>query len=114
MGILARLTGKSPAYNQPSSNKKPTALYRAVQVVPSVEGCCSEAKVAASYRYLSNEVPRLPLELCDFDNCQCTYQLFDDRRTDLRRAADTGYDMASSFRNEADLRKPTGDRRKTS
>lgn len=114
MGLLARLTGKSSAPKEPSNNTKSTALYRGVQIVPGNEGCCKDAKAVTSQRYLSHEIPRLPLESCDFDNCQCTYKLFDDRRIDLRRAADTGFDMASSFRNETDLRQKDSDRRKTS
>ena len=113
MGLLARLTGKSPARKQPSSNTKSTAKYRGVQIVPSIEGCCSEVKEVSRRRYLSNEIPRLPLESCDADKCQCTYKLFDDRRIDLRRAADIGFDMASSFGIETDLREEAGDRRKT-
>ena len=111
MGLLARFTGKSPVNKQPSSNTKPTALYRAVQIVPSFEGCCREAKQVASKRYLSHEIPRLPLESCDSDKCQCTYKLFEDRRADLRRASDTGFDMASSYRSETDLRQDSCDRR---
>jgi hypothetical protein len=114
MGILARLTGKTPEREQPSNNTKSTALYRGVQVIPSSEGCCREAKVAASQRYLSHEIPRLPLESCDFENCQCTYELFNDRRAEPRRASDIGYDMASSLRSEVDLRSEICDRRRTS
>jgi len=114
MGILARLIGKSPSRNQLSSNKKSAALYRAVQIVPSIVGCCSEAKVSAPRRYLSNEVPGLPLESCDFGDCQCTYQLFDDRRADLRRASDIGFDIAASLRTGVDLRSEGVDRRKRS
>ena len=113
MGLLARLTSKSPAHKQSTSTTKPTALYRGVQIVPSIEGCCIEAKEVSSKRYLSHEIPRLPLESCDFDNCQCTYKLFDDRRNDLRRASDTGFDVASSFLVETDMRQEAGDRRKT-
>lgn len=111
MGLLARLTGKSPAHKQPSRNTKPTALYRGVKIVPSIEGCCREAKEVSSKCYLSHEIPRLPLESCDFDKCLCTFKLFEDRRADLRRASDTGFDMASSYRNETDLRQESGDRR---
>jgi hypothetical protein len=114
MGILAKLTGKKQLNEQSSDSTKSTALYRAVQIVPGIEGCCTEAKAAVTSRYLSHEVPRLPLESCDFNNCQCTYQLFDDRRADLRRASDTGFDMASSLRTAADLRSQASDRRKTS
>lgn len=113
MSILARLIGKSPARNQPSSNNQPTARYRGVQIVPGLEGCCREAKVAASRRYLSHEVPGLPHESCDFHNCQCTYQLFDDRRADLRRASDISFDIAGSLRTGVDPRSKAGDRRRT-
>lgn len=114
MGLLARLSGKTPEPRKSSSNTKPTALYRGVQIVPGSEGCCGEAKMATSRRYLSHEIQRLPLESCDFVNCQCTYKLFDDRRTDLRRTSDISFDLASSLRIDEDQRREACDRRKTS
>lgn len=114
MGILAKITGKSLALKQASSKLKSTALYRGVQITPGIEGCCSEAKEATSHRYLSHEIPRLPFASCDFVNCLCTYELFDDRRSDLRRASDIGFDITSSLRTDVDLRRETSDRRKAS
>ncbi len=112
MGILAKLTGKKPENEQPTSKTKSTASYRGVQIVPGSEGCCKEATDISSHRYLPHEIPRIPLESCDFGNCQCKYKLFDDRRTDLRRASDVGFDWQSSLRTEVDQRSNDGDRRK--
>ncbi|MCP4299598.1 MAG: hypothetical protein GY783_03355 [Gammaproteobacteria bacterium] len=42
----------------------------------------------------------LPLAGCEAADCRCTYKRFDDRRTDLRRASDTGFDMATQLHDE--------------
>lgn len=111
MGLLAKLTGSSRSREQSSAEKKTAAAYRAVEVVPSAEGCCKAATEIAGRRYLSNEVPRLPLDQCDAANCLCTYQLYDDRRMDARRASDIGYDIASELRNTENRRTDSGGRR---
>ncbi|MDX1516732.1 MAG: hypothetical protein R3288_07825 [Woeseiaceae bacterium] len=73
--------------------------------------CCQAAETIAGQRYLSDEVPRLPLDHCDSEICACSYQLFDDRRTDPRRASDVGYDIASEVRTGENRRvEPAGRR----
>ncbi len=54
--------------------------YRAVEVLPGHDGCCAEAQEILGKRFLSDEVPMLPLAGCDAKSCGCTYQLFADRR----------------------------------
>lgn len=111
MGLLARLTGKSRARAESTTTKKKSSAYRAVEVVPGAEGCCQAAQEIAGQRYLSHQVPRLPLEKCDRTNCLCSYQLYDDRRMDARRASDIGYDLASELRTAENRRAVDGGRR---
>lgn len=54
--------------------------YRAVEVLPGHDGCCAEAEEILGKRFLSDEVPMLPLTGCDAESCGCTYKLFSDRR----------------------------------
>lgn len=104
MGLLARLTGHSGGQDRLRQIKTTTAMYRGVQVVPHPDGCCRAAADVARQRYLANQVPRLPLDGCDAAECRCAYKLFDDRRTDLRRASDVAYDIASELRNAENRR----------
>lgn len=71
--------------------------YRAVEVLPGHDGCCAEAQEILGKRYLSDEVPMLPLTGCDAESCGCTYKLFSDRR----RTADEGEMPASDRRQKA-------------
>lgn len=111
MGLLAILTGKTTARDVPARKKETTPLYRGVQIVTNVEGCCQAAEAIAGHRYLSHQIPRLPLDGCDASKCHCSYNLFDDRRTDLRRASDIGYDMASELRTAENRRDKSSCRR---
>lgn len=61
--------------------------FRGVQVNRNRTGCCNAVRKIAGQRFLSHEVPVLPLDGCDAADCQCTYQLFEDRRTQIRRAS---------------------------
>lgn len=98
MGILARLTGATSGQDRLQKIKATSAQYRGVQVMTHPDGCCGAAADIAGRRYLAHEVPRFPLDGCDSDNCRCSYKLFNDRRTDLRRASDVAYDIASELR----------------
>lgn len=69
--------------------------YRGVQIKPLGPGCCEAVRATMGSRYLSNEVPVLPLDGCDAISCKCTYELFENRRTDYRRAADMILDIAT-------------------
>ena len=98
MGLLAKLTGKTAARKGSTDDMKTTAVYRGVQIVGSTDGCCQAAADIAGQRYLADQVPRLPLDGCDAANCGCTFELFDDRRSDSRRASDVSYNIASELR----------------
>ncbi|MBT8103172.1 MAG: hypothetical protein KJO95_09405 [Gammaproteobacteria bacterium] len=62
--------------------------------------CCQAIQAIADQRFLSEDTPMLPLRSCDAATCNCTYERFDDRRTDSRRASDVGFDMASQLCNQ--------------
>ena len=111
MGFLAKLAGRANAVKQPTINKASASAYRGVQVMPGAAGCCSAAESMAGNRFLADEVPRLPLEDCDRASCNCSYKLFDDRRTEPRRASDVGHDMASELRTAENRRSEQGGRR---
>lgn len=111
MGLLAILTGRSDARDESTHTTTNASRYRGVQVVADEENCCAAAQAIAGSRFLPHEVPKLPLENCDSANCQCSFKLFNDRRTDPRRASDFGYDIASELRNSNNRRgRPAGRR----
>lgn len=110
MGLLARFLGRSEVREQSKAIVANGARYRGVQIVVGTGGCCQEAEIAAKDRYLACEVPRLPLDGCDRARCSCTYKLFDDRRTELRRASDVAFDIAAELRT-APNRRSLGGRR---
>jgi len=99
MGFVANLMGKKSAAAKKTAPKRVNhkSKYRGVQVNPRAKDCCDVVRAAVGSRYLSNSVPTLPLEGCDAADCQCTYELFDDRRTDFRRAADVMFGIASQL-----------------
>lgn len=111
MGLLAKLLGKGPEHERRTSNAKPASLYRGVQIVAGEEGCCRFAKILDGQRFLSDEIPKLPLDQCDVDECRCRYKLFDDRRTGERRLSDFGVDIISELRTDENQRGDVSDRR---
>ncbi|MDH3616722.1 MAG: hypothetical protein OEQ90_09645 [Gammaproteobacteria bacterium] len=74
--------------------------YRGVEVISNQNECCEAAKAIAGQRFLTDQLPMLPLSDCDVAECACTYKRFEDRRTDPRRASDLSFDMASQFRDD--------------
>ncbi|MDJ0709584.1 MAG: hypothetical protein QNJ14_04295 [Woeseiaceae bacterium] len=111
MGILAKLTGRVAARKPRAGNTRPTSLYRGVQIITGEAGCCRAAGILTGQRFLSDEIPRLPLDACDAPDCQCSYKLFDDRRTGERRLSDFGYDIVSELRIDENQRIGPDDRR---
>ena len=84
-----------------------TSRYRAVEVVPDGSGCCGAAREVSGKRFLSSEVPQLPLPECDRAICHCRYELFADRRRshrEDRRLASDGPAVAPDNRNTTDRR----------
>lgn len=99
MGLLATLTGIGITQTKttPSKRVPKSSRYRGVQVNANSPDCCEAVQAAAGKRFLSNDVPKLPLNGCDASNCRCTYELYDDRRTEIRRASDVAFDIASEL-----------------
>ena len=93
MRFLSRLIRKKQA-SQRIRKKKPVDVthtrsrFRGVQLNPNQDDCCDAVRASIGQRFLSNEVPMLPLEACDSADCRCTYELFEDRRTAVRRVSD--------------------------
>jgi hypothetical protein len=54
------------------------------------EGCCQWARLCTGKRFLIPEVPRLPLQGCDAQHCECKYRHFEDRRAKPRRSNELG------------------------
>jgi hypothetical protein len=64
--------------------------FHAVEI-RGTNDACQAAQDTNGERYLSAEAPPLPLGECDRpDRCQCRYQHYEDRRSDSRRATDSG------------------------
>ena len=72
--------------------------FRGVQLNPNHDGCCEAVLESVGQRFLSNDVPMLPLAACDSNDCRCTYELFDDRRTAVRRVGDFIHAAPRQFR----------------
>lgn len=65
--------------------------YHAVAIkVPSEGTVCEAARALSGKRFLSDEAPKLPLQECDAEQCECTYTHYADRRHENRRAGDAG------------------------
>lgn len=113
MGLLASLAGiRSIRTTTTRERINGKSRYRGVQVNGIRADCCAAVQAVAGQRFLSDEVPMLPLGGCDANDCRCTYELFDDRRTDIRRASDETFDIASQLR-EQDNRSSTASRRRS-
>jgi hypothetical protein len=68
-----------------SRAQQPPHSWHAVSVV-APENCCEAAKACAGKLFLTAEAPRLPLQGCTMEYCDCRYRHFKDRRTQLRHA----------------------------
>ena len=99
MGLFSKLIGKRSSAKKPAKKQSDASnsRYRAVQVNAHAKDCCDAVQALAGRRFLSDEVPKLPLEDCDAAECRCTYRLYDDRRADVRRSSDLTYDIASQL-----------------
>ena len=99
MGFLSNLFSRNNHATKMSgkASKQTGSEFRGVQINPNSDTCCQAVRDRLGQRFLSNQVPMLPLPGCDSADCRCTYQLFDDRRTDIRRTADVAFDVAGQF-----------------
>ena len=69
----------------------PRQLFHGVAVKPGESDACAAIKDLAQTRFLADEAPMLPLAGCTNPaGCNCTYQHFEDRRTQPRRESDIG------------------------
>lgn len=64
--------------------------FHAVSVKADWRRPCRAARELGERRFLAGEAPTLPLPGCNGAACTCRYEHHDDRREDLRRAADEG------------------------
>jgi len=86
--------------------------HAAVSIEPRAIGCCDAAREIAGRRYLIPDAPQLPLKDCNrFDQCQCKYKKWDDRRHDERRAMDSG--ISNQYFHGAERRTKKRGRRST-
>lgn len=101
MGLLAIFSRKKKSETEPveTPQQPKKQSYRGVRVAANSD-CCRAAKSIAGQRFLLEETPMLPLTACDVEVCHCTYERFDDRRTDARRASDVLFDMASQIHGQ--------------
>jgi hypothetical protein len=84
--------------NRSAIRAKPNFEFRGVEVIPDANGCCKAVEALAGRRLLADEAPQLPMSDCDKPSCECRFQQYSDRRTDLRRDADAGIGtMADMF-----------------
>lgn len=79
MGFLANLTRK-----RVRRSSTPASQYRSVEISTQDTECCRAARALSGQRFLSDNIPKLPLDGCDAAKCQCSYELYDDRRSGKR------------------------------
>ena len=70
--------------------------FRAAEVIPGNDGACLAARELAGKRFLTRQVPIIPLRDCNYPNCHCTYRRHRDRRLMKRRASDCGGEVTSA------------------
>jgi len=77
--------------------KKPSSKWHAVTIVMQGTSCAAAAMCRNS-RFLSSEVPPLPLRDCDRAGaCPCKFKHYDDRRAGVRRSDDVHRDLRSEY-----------------
>lgn len=77
--------------------KKMSSKWHAVSIV--LQGTsCAAATLCRNQRFLSTQIPALPLRECDrAAGCPCKYKHYEDRRAALRRTDDVHRDLRSEF-----------------
>ncbi len=91
--VLVLVLGRSRAANSPPPAKPlPVATRALPRSYPGVAirphpNACDAAWDQKSKRYLTSDVPVLPLEGCDRTTCQCQYVEYSDRRSGKARRA---------------------------
>jgi hypothetical protein len=70
---------------------RPILKYRAAEVIAAT-GACDAARSLMNLRFLTVEVPLLPLKTCDRPaSCKCIYRHFDDRRREFPRRGEHAF-----------------------
>lgn len=96
-----------------TGNDDPSASrYRGVQINAVEADCCTAVREINGRRFLSHDVPRVPLGGCDVAKCRCTYELFEDRRTGMRRNPQIGAEHAYQLRTLDERSHPSFGRRR--
>ncbi len=66
------------------------SIFHAVSITPKYKPC-EAAEILQCERFLADDAPSLPLDVCTHPHaCECVYEHLDDRRTETRRAWDLG------------------------
>lgn len=73
---------------------EPHGTARSIEFKPGPEPVCGPMRALAGKRLLVKDAPLLPLPGCDQPACGCRYKLYSDRRTDVRRRADAGFQVS--------------------
>ncbi len=82
-------------------------IFHAVSIKAKINPCDAVA-ILQCERFLADEAPSLPLDVCTHPHaCECVYEHFDDRRTATRRAWDQGL---PPVRSDNDVRQGVGRR----
>ena len=102
MGVLAWLLGSMLMLARRGKMGRVTGgsePFHAVAIRTGNTACPAVRKVAGK-RYLSAEAPRLPLDGCSCENCECVYLHFRDRRHVDRRLWADGHPPGKDRRDE--------------
>jgi len=77
--------------------KKMSSKWHAITIVVG-ERSCAAATLCRNKRFLSAQVPMLPMRDCDRSaSCPCKFKHYEDRRTGRRRADDVHRSLKSEF-----------------
>jgi hypothetical protein len=86
---------------QPAPQSKPAAQRQAFRgtSIRCGTNACDAAKKLQGKRGLPHQIPKLPLSLCDAEQCTCSYKHHDDRRDDEDRRDIFGSLYGDNFRS---------------
>lgn len=79
-----------PQEAEPQRPKDKERSFRAISIRPGENACACVISIE-SKRWLSGDVPRLPLRECDAATCTCRYRHHEDRRREPRRYSDRAH-----------------------
>jgi hypothetical protein len=91
VGLRVLLETKTKEKDAAQAKAKRNSRHRwhAVTIIGPAS-ICGAAQACKGKRFLSPDAPRLPLEGCDAEECNCRYRHFADRRAGPRRAEERG------------------------